>query len=182
MGFGDRSGFACPRGPAGTHTAAIATQEMRSVLQRPEAGSTDVTFQAGATITEVVAFANANSLTLPLGTLPGYSDLTLGGLLSTGGHINQHCGVWHRAILRAACMLGAPARPCHALSARHIRWETLLLLVSLLLLQVWGKPTLGQIVGEALHLHSLPCARPVPGGFLPAAAGSRTAVRPSITF
>lgn len=86
MGFGDRSGFACPRGPAGTRTAAIATQEMRSVLQRPEAGSTDVTFQAGATITEVMAFANANSLTLPLGTLPGYSDLTLGGLLSTGGH------------------------------------------------------------------------------------------------
>jgi hypothetical protein len=56
------------------------------VVPTPSAPLTDVTVQAGFTLTQLVAYANANSLTLPLGTIPGYLDLTIGGLLATGGH------------------------------------------------------------------------------------------------
>jgi FAD/FMN-containing dehydrogenase len=45
-----------------------------------------VTVQAGITMTELIDWANANDLTLPLGTVPSYLDLTIGGLLATGGH------------------------------------------------------------------------------------------------
>lgn len=58
---------------------------MRNVLDRE---GTFVTVQAGMTMSDLIAYANSQQLTIPLGTVPAYTDLTVGGLLSTGGHGN----------------------------------------------------------------------------------------------
>lgn len=84
LGFGETAGFARPRGPSTlTRTAVIATTDMRRVLGRQ---GPLVTVQAGITVTELISYANSQQLTLPLGTLPSYNDLTVGGLLAVGGH------------------------------------------------------------------------------------------------
>jgi hypothetical protein len=44
---------------------------------------------AGITVTELLRYATRNNLTVPLGVLPNYADLTIGGLLATGAH-----GIW----------------------------------------------------------------------------------------
>jgi FAD/FMN-containing dehydrogenase len=84
--MGERPGFSCPQienpGSAAS-TAVIATQDLNKVLHRD---GRFVTVQAGITMTELIDWANANDLTLPLGTVPSYLDLTIGGLLATGGH------------------------------------------------------------------------------------------------
>lgn len=84
LGFGDRSGFACPKGsiPA-TRTVAIAMTEMRGVVGRKAAS---VTVQAGMTLTELLDYATRQSLTVPLGAVPNYKDLTIGGMLATRAH------------------------------------------------------------------------------------------------
>lgn len=87
--MGERPGFSCPKGPSGsgsspgTRTAVIATQDMNKVLHRQ---GRHVTVQAGITMTQLIEYANANQLTVPLGTVPSYLDLTVGGLLAVGAH------------------------------------------------------------------------------------------------
>lgn len=86
LGFGESAGFACPRGDSpAARTAVITTNNMRSVLDRE---GTFVTVQAGMTMSDLIAYANSQQLTIPLGIVPGYTDLSVGGLLSTGGHAN----------------------------------------------------------------------------------------------
>jgi hypothetical protein len=41
---------------------------------------------AGITVAELQRYATSQSLTVPLGAMPGYADLTIGGLLATGAH------------------------------------------------------------------------------------------------
>jgi FAD/FMN-containing dehydrogenase len=84
LGFGETAGFACSKGAsADTRTGVIATSDMRRVLGRK---GCLVTVQAGITLTELKAYANSQQLTLPLGTIPAYGDLTVGGILATGAH------------------------------------------------------------------------------------------------
>lgn len=84
LGFGESPGYACPKGSSpNTRTAVIATSSMRSVLLRR---GVLVTVQAGITQTELREYATSQRLTLPLGSLLGYSDLTVGGVLSVNGH------------------------------------------------------------------------------------------------
>jgi FAD/FMN-containing dehydrogenase len=37
-------------------------------------------------VTELQRYATRKGLTVPLGVLPGYADLTIGGLFATGAH------------------------------------------------------------------------------------------------
>ena len=84
LGMGERPGFSCPKGASpDTRTAVVATQNMDRVLRRD---GRYLTVQAGITMTALIDYANANQLTLPLGTVPSYLDLTIGGLLAVGGH------------------------------------------------------------------------------------------------
>jgi FAD/FMN-containing dehydrogenase len=41
---------------------------------------------AGITLTELLRYATSHNLTVPLGVMPQYGDLTLGGTLATGAH------------------------------------------------------------------------------------------------
>lgn len=84
LGFTERPGFSCPTDTSpGARTAVLATSSMRRVLSRK---GHFVTVQAGMTQTELINYANSQQLTLPLGVLPAYNDLTVGGMLSTGAH------------------------------------------------------------------------------------------------
>ncbi|WIA10633.1 hypothetical protein OEZ85_010815 [Tetradesmus obliquus] len=84
LGFHDRSGFACAKGGTSkTKTITLLTQNMRSVLGK---NGVNVKVQPGMTVAELQVYATANNLTVPLGTMPGYADLTIGGLVATGAH------------------------------------------------------------------------------------------------
>ncbi|KAF6256372.1 hypothetical protein COO60DRAFT_1640790 [Scenedesmus sp. NREL 46B-D3] len=84
LGFHDRSGFACAKSSvAGTTTVTLLMQNMRAVLGR---SGVRLRVQPGMTVTELQRLATSQNLTVPLGVMPGYADLTIGGLLATGAH------------------------------------------------------------------------------------------------
>jgi hypothetical protein len=66
---------------------------------------------AGLAVTELLRHTTRNNLTVPLGVLPNYADLTIGGLLATGAHGIGGSG--------QANMVRLPLR-CHTL-----RWHCL---------------------------------------------------------
>jgi FAD/FMN-containing dehydrogenase len=58
------------------------------------------------TVTELQRYATSQSLTVPLGVMPGYADLTIGGLLATGAHGfggNGNSNVVSEADAQCAC-------------------------------------------------------------------------------
>lgn len=46
--------------------------------------------QAGLFVTQLLAEAGASGMSVPLGSVPAFGDLTLGGVLATGGHGTGH--------------------------------------------------------------------------------------------
>jgi hypothetical protein len=50
------------------------------------AAAAECAASAGITVAELQRYATSQSLTVPLGAMPGYADLTIGGLLATGAH------------------------------------------------------------------------------------------------
>jgi hypothetical protein len=77
------------------HHFNAAKHTVRLVTHQPYGCSCDllmvllgcaVFLHAGITVTELLRYATRNNLTVPLGVLPNYADLTIGGLLATGAH------------------------------------------------------------------------------------------------
>jgi FAD/FMN-containing dehydrogenase len=69
-----------------------------------------VSLHAGITVTELLRYATSNNLTVPLGVLPNYADLTIGGLLATSSHGIGRSG--RANVVRLALLCDNPCIHC----------------------------------------------------------------------
>ena len=74
-----------PLAAPNTTSLALLTDYMNSVLTVDSARHR-LRVQAGMLVTKLMKEAANLNMSLPLGSIPAFADLTLGGVLSTGAH------------------------------------------------------------------------------------------------
>jgi FAD/FMN-containing dehydrogenase len=91
MLLGDAAAPAAISPTSNVTTVSLLLDHMSGVLA-VDASKQQMRVQAGMLITKLLQEAAAAGLSVPLGSIPAFGDLTLGGVLVTGAH-----GTGHRA-------------------------------------------------------------------------------------
>lgn len=77
------------RPASNTTSVTLLLDQMNSVLA-VDAAKQQMRVQPGMFVTKLLQEAASSGLSVPLGSVPAFGDLTLGGVLSTGAHGTGH--------------------------------------------------------------------------------------------